>query len=116
MEFGTVSKDVEGVKVTVSGIHEEDGFIRSIVYGEIEQEISKLGRMVPISQFVMHVRKYHKDGKRVKYSVQARLLTEDGDFFADDYAWDLTKATKGVLGKMEREVIKKEEKIHEREP
>jgi len=65
---------------------------------------------LPLSYFVMHVRTYHKTGKRVKYSVQARLITEKGDFFADDYAWDLTKATKGVLAKIEKEGIRHAEK------
>lgn len=107
-----VSKAVEGVHVTVSGIQDEDDFILSVVHEEIGHAVRKLGKIIPLSYFVMHVRKYHKAGRRVKYSVQARLITEKGDFFSDDYAWDLTKATRGVLKKIEREVVRKEGRMH----
>ncbi len=105
-----ISGVVEGVRVTISGMQDEDDFIKSVVSEEIEHAIKKLAKILPLSYFVMHVRTYHKTGKRVKYSVQSRLITEKGDFFADDYAWDLTKATKGVLAKIEKEVIRHAEK------
>lgn len=101
---------IEGVRVTVSGIQEEDNFVKSIVDEEIEHTVKKLGKIMPLSYFVMHIRKYHKTGRRVKYSVHARLITGKGDFFAEDHEWDLTKATKGVLAKIEKEVLKKDEK------
>ena len=44
---------------------------------------------------------------RAKYSVKARLITEKGSFFADDHAWDITKAVRGVLQKFEAEISKK---------
>jgi CBS domain-containing protein len=106
------STPVEGVHITVSGIHEEDNFIKSAVNGEIERSVKKLGKIVPLSYFVMHVRKYSKEGKRIKYSVHARLITDRGNFFAQDYAWDLAEATKGVMNKIEKEVIKKAEKAN----
>jgi hypothetical protein len=101
---------IDGVNVTISGIHEEDEFVRLKLNEEIVHTISKLGKMIPIDSFVMHVRKYHKTGNRIKYSVQTRLITEKGEFFSDDYAWELTKAAKGTLEKLESEVIRKSEK------
>jgi ribosome-associated translation inhibitor RaiA len=100
----------DGVNVSISGIQEEDEFVRSKLKEETGHTIDKLGKMFTIESFVMHVRKYHKTGNRVKYSVQARLITEKGDFFSDDYAWELTKAAKGALEKLESEVIRKSEK------
>ena len=108
----------DGVNVTVSGVHEEDEITRSIVNDEISRALKKLGKMLLINSFEMHVRKYHKTGDRAKYSVQAKLMTGHSDFFADDYAWDLSKAAKGVLDKIENEVIKhaEKEKVHGRAP
>ena len=113
-----VSGGIEGINVTVSGVHDEDNFIRTIVHEEIENVLRKLSRMVMISSFDLHVRKYSKGGTRTKYSVQAKLITEEGNFFADDYEWELTKTVKGVLEKIEREVLKKEdkEKVYTRGP
>jgi len=104
---------VEGVHVTISGMHEEDNFVKSLVNEEIERELKKLGKIMQISHFVMHLRKYHEAGRTVKYSVHARLFTPGANFFAEDYAWDLTKATKGVLSKLEKELIRKQGKIKE---
>ncbi len=104
----------DGVNVTVSGIHDEDEFMRSKVNEEISHAVKKLGSIVPLSGFVMHVRKYHETGNKKKYSVQARLVTEEGNFFSDDYAWDLTKAVKGALDKLEREVTHKSGKEKDR--
>jgi ribosome-associated translation inhibitor RaiA len=98
------------MQIEISGIHEEDDFIKSKLNEEIGHTIDKLGKMLNITSFVMHVKKYHETGNKKKYSIQARLLTDDGDFFADDFAWELTKAAKGVLQKLETEVIRKVEK------
>ena len=107
-----------GINVTVSGIHEEDEMSRTILYDEIARTLKKLGKMLGLNSFVMHVRKYHETGDRAKYSIQAKLLTTGGDFFSDDFAWDLSKAAKGVLEKLEHEVIRQSEreKVHGRGP
>ena len=105
---------VKGIHVTVSGIEEEDEFTRMIVHEEIQRELKKLDKMIPVSSFSMHVRKYRKEGKRKKYSIHARMMTAKWDFFADEHEWDLTKATKGVLEKIEKEFIRKEEKTRTR--
>ncbi|RLI97964.1 MAG: hypothetical protein DRO99_01945 [Candidatus Aenigmatarchaeota archaeon] len=104
----------EGVHVRISGLQEEDEYIRSVIDEEIASEIKKLGKIIPIDYMVMHVDRYHKQGKRKKYSVKSRLVTEKGMFFADDYAWDLTKAVSSVLSKLEREVMKKKGKAKSR--
>jgi ribosome-associated translation inhibitor RaiA len=105
-----VTKSVSGVYVGISGIQEEDDFIKSVVDEEIRNETRKLGRIFPINQVLMHVDRYHKAGKRVKYSIKAKIITGGGMFFAHDHAWDITKAAKGILQKLEREMIKKKEK------
>lgn len=100
----------DGVNVTVSGIHDEDEMARTIVYDEISRTLNKVKKMLGITSFVLHVKKYHESGDRAKFSLQAKLLTAEGDFFADDFAWELSKAAKGVLEKIEHEVIKHAEK------
>ena len=101
-----VAKPVEGVHIMLSGMQEEDGFLMSVVNEEIERTVKKLGKMIPLTHLIMRLRKYSEDGGRIKYSIHARLITVEGAFFAQDYAWDLTEAIKGVLSVFEKEVIK----------
>ncbi len=103
-------KRVEGIYVRISGLQEEDTFIKTVVDEEIRNEIRKLGKIIPIDNMVLHVKKHKKTGDRQKYSVKSRLITEKGYFFASDYGWDITKVIRGILQKFEKEIIKKKEK------
>lgn len=100
-------KEISGIYVRISGMQDEDIFIKSVVDEEIRNEIKKLAKFIPIDYMVLDVHRQRSGGKRIKYSVRARLITQKGFFFAKDFAWDLTKATRGVLHKLEREVTKK---------
>lgn len=116
--FKLIGKKVKGVYVRISGLQEEDNFIKSVVDEEIRNEVRRLGKFFPIKQMMIHVDRYHETGRRVKYSVKARMMTERGMFFADDHAWDVTKAVRGILQKFEREILKKKEKgeVYRRAP
>lgn len=106
-----VSKQVEGVYVQITGIQDEDSFIKSLVDDEINQEIRKLGKIVNIDYLTIHVRKRRATGNRTKYSVKAKLITNIGFFHSNDYAWDLTQAVRGILKKLEKELVKKKGKM-----
>lgn len=105
-----IGKEVKGVYVTISGLQQDDNFIKSVVDEEITNEVRKLSKFIPVESLIIHVDRYHETGKRAKYSVKSRLITRKGVFFAGDHAWDVTKAVRGVLEKLEREVIKKKER------
>jgi CBS-domain-containing membrane protein len=100
----------EGVFVTISGMQEEDGFIKSVVDEEVSNEVKKLAKIVPIQYLAINVKKHKKDGKRIKYSIKARLITYKGAYFAHDFSWDITKAIRGMLHRLEKEMTRKEEK------
>lgn len=98
------------VYVTISGIKDEDSFLKSVIDEEIMGLLKKLGKILKIEELILHIHKHHETGHRVKYSVKSRMMTEKGMFFSHDHAWDITKAVRGVLNKLEREVIIKKEK------
>lgn len=105
-----IGREVKGVYVTVSGLQDDDGFIKTVVDEEISNEVRKLGKIMEIDSLILHVDRHHQTGKRSKYSVKGRLITRKGMFFAKDFAWDVTKAVRGVLQKLEKEIIKRKEK------
>ena len=103
-------KEVEGIDFRVSGIHEEDAFVRDAVYGVVVDSVKKIAKMLNVSHFSMHIKRYKEGGNRTKYSMHANMMTDKGEFFAEDSEWDILKTSKLVLEKLEREVYKKEEK------
>jgi len=105
-----IGKRVGGVYVRISGIRDEDDFIKTVIDEQIRNEIRKLGKLVPIEFMVLNVDRHHKTGRRVKYSVKSTLATQKGTFHANDFAWDITKCIRGVLQKLEKETIKRKEK------
>jgi CBS domain-containing protein len=104
------SKKASKIYARVSGIQEEDPFIKSIVNKEIERTINKLERFWPISYLLVNIRKQRKAGKKRIYSVKARMITKKGIFHAETSEWDLTKAVKIVLDRIKRELIKEKER------
>lgn len=103
----------EGVYVTVSGIRDEDVFTKEVLDKEITNAVRRMVRLTRINYMVFHVDRHRETGKRVKYSVKARVSAGNGRFFAQAYEWDLAKAMRMVLDKLEREIWKRTEKEKE---
>lgn len=101
---------MKGIHVEVSGIQKEDSFVQKIVDEEITSEVKKLAKLFRINRLVLHVEKHQKTDAKIRYDVHGRLITNHGYFFADFSDWDLSKAVKSILDKLEREVIKSKEK------
>ncbi len=105
-----VSAKISGVYVQTTGFQNEDEFIRSVVDDEITREVRLLAKLAHIDYMTLHLDKYNETGKRTKFSVHGKLITNIGMFFAQDFAWDLTQAVRGVLNKLEKELKKKKGK------
>ncbi|MCJ7816794.1 MAG: CBS domain-containing protein [Candidatus Aenigmarchaeota archaeon] len=105
-----LGKEVKGAYVTISGIEDEDDLVKSVVYDEIEASLKKINKIYPVNYLVVHADRYGI-GKKTKHLIKTRLATGKGFFFAQDHDWDLTKAIKGVLANLEKEVIKRKEKF-----
>jgi len=104
-----LTKKVSGMPINVSGARDIDPFIKGVMESEIQSLLKKLSRMVDIDNFMLHIDSYKQSG-RARYSLRARLITRKGSFFGGYHDWDVTKALKKTLSKVEREFIKKKEK------
>jgi CBS domain-containing protein/ribosome-associated translation inhibitor RaiA len=104
-----IGKKLSGIYVRISGLQKEEAYIKSLVDEQVRNEIRKLGKILSIEFLVMHIDRHNKTGNRVKYSVKSTLATQKGTFYANDFAWDITKAIRGVLSKFEKEVLKRKE-------
>lgn len=108
--FRLLKKEVSGIYVQVTGQQKEDIFIRSVVDEELRNEIQKLAKTLPIEYMTLHIDRHNPEGKRVKYTVKAKIVTEKGVFYAHAHAWDLTKAIHELLDRFERDIYRKKEK------
>ncbi|UCC91736.1 MAG: CBS domain-containing protein [Candidatus Aenigmatarchaeota archaeon] len=108
--FKLIGKSLETVYVRVTGLEGEDDFIKMKIDEMAENTIKKLLKLVTLTYVAIHVETHKTGGRRRKYSVKGRFVTEKGSFYASDHEWDPTKAMKLFLGKIEREVHKHIEK------
>lgn len=108
--FKLIGKSLETVYIKVSGLDREDAFIKSKIDEMVDNMITKLLKSVVVNYVAIHVETHKTGGRRTKYSVQGRFVTDKGKFYASDHEWDPTKAMKLFLGKIEREVHKRIEK------
>lgn len=107
-----IGKSLESVYIRVSGLREEDEFVKKKIDGMIEDTVQKLLKFIKVNYVVIHVEEHKKKEKseRMKYSVQGRFITDKGNFYASDHEWEPTKAMKLFLEKIEGEVHKQTEK------
>lgn len=105
-----ISDRKRGVYVRISGVQEEDIYIKNLIDSEIKKEVQKLGKIVKINYLVLHVTTSKTSGRRKNYSVKGKLITEHGYNFANNSDWDLTKAVRGVMNRFEREIIKQKDR------
>jgi CBS domain-containing protein len=107
-----IGKSLETVYIRVSGLAEEDDFVRKKIDEMIEKTVQKTLKVVKVSYVVIHVETHKKKekGERMKYSVQGRFVTDKGNFYASDYEWEPIKAMKTFLDRMEGEIFKQIDK------
>ena len=109
--FKLIGKSLETVYVRVTGLDDEDEFIKSKIDELVENTISKLLKITEVKYVAIHAETQRKGGRRTMYSISGRIVTDRGSFHASDSEWDPTKAIKMLLGKIEREVHKRIEKL-----
>jgi len=107
-----IGKSLETVYIRLSGLSDEDEFVKKRIDGMIENTIQKLLKFIKVNYVVIHVEEHKKkevNDKR-KYSVQGRFITDKGNFYASDHEWEPIKAMKLFLDHIETEIYKQNEK------
>ncbi len=102
-----IGKSGKTIYMRISGLDEEDEFVKSKVNELVNRSIERLLKFVNINYIVINVDIYRKTGKRMKYSVHGRFVTNKGSFYASCYDWNPVKALRIFLEKIERVVLKK---------
>ncbi len=99
----------------ISGLSEDDKFAQDLMVSEIQSSIKKISAIEIPVMFDLHVAAYNDEGVRYKYSLHARLTTDDRLYTASASEWDLVLATSMLMKTFERRVIDhKEQKLDHR--
>ena len=105
-----IPTEIEGVQVEISGMHEEEDFVKDMVRKEVVNAVGRISKIVELSDFTVHLKKDSRDGKKPRYTIQAKAFAGEMEFFADEDGWDLPKALRGAVDKIENEARKKEDR------
>jgi ribosome-associated translation inhibitor RaiA len=97
---------IDGVHIEISGIHDEDEFLKDVVRKEVVNAVKKLQRSADVSRLVTHVKRSDHDGKKARFDIHMRVTANGAEFHADGVEWDLPKAMSGALHNLEIEIEK----------
>ena len=70
----------------------------------IRNEMKNIKRDVPNSKVIIRIKKGDIEGRRCRYSLQARLDNPSIQFSAQSEEWDLPKAVHKIFGKLSNEI------------
>lgn len=109
LEHVAALKGREEVFVQISGLDEEDWWTYESLYSVIGRGLRRIASIVRPTIFSVHVVTHRSGGDRAKYSIGARLTTENGLYIARDYDWDPNMAMHKVMNQLERRIKKEKE-------
>lgn len=99
----------EEVYVQISGLEEDDWWTYEVLYTVIGRGLRRIAGIVKPTIFNVHVVTHKSQGDRAKYSIRARLNTENGLYIARDHDWDPYMAMHKVMNQLERQIKREKE-------
>ncbi|MFB6265894.1 MAG: CBS domain-containing protein [Candidatus Nanohaloarchaea archaeon] len=110
IDFVASHEQVEALRVELAGpeVPEEKAAIHSKIENKVRGSLGRILRNP--EELRVHMKKYEKDGKRHKYSLNFKLFSELGTVTVNTHGWDLLDAVDDGLEKLEKVVKKEREK------
>ncbi len=109
LEYVASLKARDEVFVQISGLDEEDWWTYESLYAVIGRGLRRIAGIVRPTVLNVHIVTYRSQGDRAKYSIRARLSTQNGLYIAKDYDWDSYMAMQKVMNQLERRIKKEKE-------
>ncbi|MBI2076714.1 MAG: CBS domain-containing protein [Candidatus Aenigmarchaeota archaeon] len=110
-----VASSKAGAYVQITNLKGEDPLVVAKMQEKAAELVKKIGHMANIQSFVIHIDKHEKGGKP-RYDIRARFLSSYGMFVSKSSGWDLVSITQDAIDNLEREVLKRHDRVahHER--
>ena len=97
------------IKINLSNI-EEDELTQEKIKHKLDKFYSKIEKIYDLGIFDIHLEKHHKNGKKNKYSVKAKLETPKRLFVCHKWSWDILSLIDISTKTLEKEIKNKYEK------
>ncbi|MFQ5986365.1 MAG: CBS domain-containing protein [Thermoplasmata archaeon] len=110
LEQVVVLRRREEVLVQISGLDQDDWWTYETLYAVIGRGLRKIRDIARPTVFNVHVVTHQSQGDRSKYSIRARLGTENGLLVARDYDWDAAQAMHKVMTQLERRIKREKDR------
>ncbi|MEM7819562.1 MAG: CBS domain-containing protein [Candidatus Aenigmatarchaeota archaeon] len=107
-----VSQPKRGIYVQITGMQNENIEFKVKMDQQVNEFIQKFGKLIEnIEYLFIHIEKMQKGGKKIKYSIRVRFKTPFGLFVSHAWGWQPINIIQIAFNKLEREVLKKYEKL-----
>lgn len=104
VELISACREREVLYVQISGLDDNDKSYHDSIYDTIGKEVEKIAKISKPSSLTMHVAKYKDKGENNKYSITARLATDNYSLSLKEVGWDLIKTVNDLMKRMTSEV------------
>ena len=97
-------------------VPEEKAAVHDKIRTQIQGSIGR--KIVKPTEITFHFKKKEQDGKKHRYELSAKLSTQGGIGMvnAETESWDLLEGTDELLDKLNKQILKKKEKLQEKRP
>jgi CBS domain-containing protein/ribosome-associated translation inhibitor RaiA len=102
------------VYIQITGLEEHDPDVYDEMYMLIERRMQKITPIAMPQLLMLHFTEHHHPKEARNYSIRARLSTNTGLFFSEEFDFDKFRALDNVLDHIERQIIKEKEKAQSR--
>ena len=72
--------------------------------------MKRINKLIKPTMFIVHVSEHKHEVGEIKYSLRARLSTEKGMYYANDYDWHLLRALDKLLDQLYKQIKKDKDK------
>jgi CBS domain-containing protein len=105
VELISACREREVLYVQISGLDDDDKAYHDSIYDIIGKEVEKIAKISKPSSLTMHVAKYNEKGENNKYSITARLSTDNYNLSLKEVGWDLIRVVNDLMKRMTSEVV-----------
>ena len=98
------------VYIQITGLEEHDPDVYDEMYMLIERRMQKITPITMPQLLMLHFTEHHHPKEARNYSIRARLSTNTGLFFSEEFDYDKFRALDNVLDHIERQIVKEKDK------
>lgn len=95
----------------VSGLSKEDKDRKEMILDIIKRKCERIEPIAKITELKANFKRHNTSPSKVKYSVKLHMFSDIGTFVSEAHDWEIFKALRDGLKKLETEIKRKKNKL-----